>query len=65
MVARKGLVDERLSTRREDEVIEVTLLLSNSRLEALLDLSRDRGQTVGQILRDLIERELSVTNVAC
>ncbi len=65
MVARKGTDVERLSTRQEDEVIEVALLLPSTRLEALMDLSKNRGQSVGQILRSLIERELTVTNVAC
>ena len=65
MVARKGTDVERLSTRQDDEVIEVALLLPSTRLEALMDLSKNRGQSVGQILRSLIERELTVTNVAC
>ena len=65
MVARKGTDVERLSTRQEDEVIEVALLLPSTRLEALMDLSKNRGQSVGQILRSLIERVLTVTNVAC
>ena len=65
MVARKGTDVERLSTRQEDEVIEVALLLPSTRLEALMDLSKNRGQSVGQSLRSLIERELTVTNVAC
>ena len=65
MVARKGTDVERLSTRQEDEVIEVALLLPSTRLEALMDLSKNRGQSVGQILRSLIERDLTVTNVAC
>ncbi len=42
-----------------DEVIEVSLLLTASRMEALVALSRQRQQSVGQILRGLIDRALA------
>jgi hypothetical protein len=43
---------------KDDEVVEITLLLPASRAEALIALSRKRGQSVGQILRGLIDRAL-------
>lgn len=43
----------------ENEVIEVPLLLTTQRAEALVALSRQRHQSVGQILRNLIDRELA------
>jgi hypothetical protein len=40
------------------EVVEVALLLPKRRADALRDLARRRRQSVGQILRALIEREV-------
>ncbi|GIW88890.1 MAG: hypothetical protein KatS3mg108_3214 [Isosphaeraceae bacterium] len=40
------------------EITEVSLLLSTRRLEALMAISRQRGQTVGQFLRHLIDQAL-------
>ena len=40
------------------EVVEVALLLPKRRADALLDLAKRRRQSVGQILRTLIEREV-------
>jgi hypothetical protein len=65
MAATTGSTDARLGTRRAEEVIEIALLLPATRMDALLDLSKNRGQSVGQILRSLIERELSVCEIAC
>jgi hypothetical protein len=42
-----------------DEVVELALLLPASRAEALLDLSRQRRESVAQTLRALIERALA------
>jgi hypothetical protein len=39
-------------------VVEIALLLPANRVEALVDLSRRRQQSVGQILRGLIDRAL-------
>lgn len=41
-----------------DPVVEIGLLLPAKRAEALIALSRERRQSVAQILRGLIEREL-------
>jgi hypothetical protein len=40
------------------EVVEVALLLPRRRADALRDLAQRRRQSVGQILRALIEREV-------
>jgi hypothetical protein len=42
-----------------DDVVEINLLLPANRAEALLALSRQRRQSVGQILRQLIDRALT------
>jgi hypothetical protein len=41
------------------EVVEIALLLPASRAEALVALSRRRRQSVGQILRQLIDGALA------
>lgn len=40
------------------DVVEIGLLLPAHRAQALMDLSRRRKQTVGQILRQMIEESL-------
>jgi hypothetical protein len=40
------------------EVTEIGLLLPTSRVNALIELSRKKNQSVGQILRGLIDRAL-------
>jgi hypothetical protein len=40
------------------EIVEIALLLPKNRAEALVSLSRQRHQSVGQILRTLIDRAL-------
>lgn len=41
------------------DVVEIALLLPTKRAEALIDLSRRRRQSVGQILRQLIDGALA------
>ena len=41
------------------DIIEVGLLLPANRMAALLDLARTRDETVGQMVRRLIDRELA------
>lgn len=41
------------------DVVELALLLPAKRAEALIDLSRRRRQSVGQILRQLIDDALA------
>ena len=40
-------------------VIEVGLLLRSESAEALVDLARSRRQSVAQVIRGMIERELA------
>jgi hypothetical protein len=40
------------------DVVEIGLLLHTSRVNALIELSRQKQQSVGQILRGLIDRAL-------
>jgi hypothetical protein len=42
-----------------DGVVEIGLLLPTNRAAALLKLARERHESVGQVLRKLIDRELS------
>ena len=49
----------RMGSGVSDEVVEIGLLLPAHRAEALLALSRQRRQSVGQILRSLIEQAIS------
>lgn len=53
--ASKGCTTPRVS----DDVVEIGLLLPANRAEALLALSRRRHQSVGHILRGLIDQALS------
>jgi hypothetical protein len=43
---------------RHGEIVEIALLLPKNRAEALLALSARRHQSVGQIIRGLIDRAL-------
>lgn len=45
--------------RGNDGVVELGLLLPTNRAAALMKLARERQESVGQLLRKLIERELS------
>jgi len=42
-----------------EDVVEIGLLLPTNRAAALLRLARDRHESVGQVLRRLIDRELA------
>ncbi len=42
-----------------EAVVEIPLLLPAARVEALLSLARQRHESVGQILRGWIDRELA------
>ena len=42
-----------------DEFVEIGLLLPKNRAAALLQLARDRHETVGQILRKLVDRAIA------
>jgi hypothetical protein len=42
-----------------DEFVEIGLLLPKNRATALLQLARERHETVGQILRKIVDRALT------
>ena len=44
-----------------DGVVEIGLLLPTNRAAALLKIAQERHESVGQVLRRLIDRELSTT----
>lgn len=46
----------------DTDVIEIPLLLSAKRAEALVALSRTRRESVGQILRQMIDRALATVD---
>ena len=59
MAAKAGIDALTLGMGRRDDVVEVALLLPAHRAEALVALSRQRRESVGQILRGLIDRALA------
>jgi hypothetical protein len=44
--------------QRHDDVVEISLLLPSKWADDLIELSKDRGQSVGQILRSMIGQAL-------
>lgn len=44
---------------RYGEIVEIGLLLPASRAKALFELSKRTNQSVGQLLRSMIDRELT------
>ena len=48
-----------LSDDGKNGVVEIGLLLPTNRAAALLHLARERHESVGQVLRKLIEKELA------
>jgi hypothetical protein len=44
--------------RRHDDIVEISLLLPSQWASDLMELSRERGQSVGQILRSMIGQAL-------
>ncbi len=59
LIAGSDALENRRTPNITDEVVEIGLLLPANRVKALLDLSRQRHQSVGQILRGLIENALT------
>jgi hypothetical protein len=51
--------DQTLTLPLTQDVVEFALLLPKKRAEALLEWSRERHSSVGQILRDLIDEALN------
>lgn len=50
---------EEMGVKVAPRVIEVGLLLRSESAEALVDLARSRRQSVAQVIRGMIERELA------
>ncbi len=59
MVATMDAPAANVGIPRPEDFVEILLLVGSSRLEALMNLSQGRGQSVGQLVRGLIERELA------
>jgi hypothetical protein len=49
----------RIGTGESKGFVEIALLVPANRMDALLDLSVQRQQSVGQLLRQLIDRALA------
>lgn len=58
MVPISSLDIRKVSRPLTNGVVEVSLVLPTERMDALLDLSRRREQSVGQLLRQLIDDAL-------
>jgi hypothetical protein len=65
MVATMGTTAANVGKPTTEEFVEILLLVGASRLEALVNLSQYRGQSVGQLVRGLIERELTQAAERC
>jgi hypothetical protein len=59
MAPKQGIVASHFGKNATDEFVEIALLVPTNRVEALLDLSRRRHESVAQILRSLIDRALA------
>jgi hypothetical protein len=55
----QGSVAPKTGMAPHGDVVEIGLLLPANRADALVELSRRRQQSVGQILRGLIDRALT------
>lgn len=60
LAAKTGGDASALGTGAADVVVEVALLLPANRMAALVALSRRKRQSVGQLLRGLIDEALAV-----
>jgi len=58
MASKEGTTASRIGIGTNSEIVEVALLLPVKQVEALVDLSVRRRQSVGQILRGLIDLAL-------
>ncbi len=54
-----GLDASNLSSRANDEVVHIDLLLPANRAQALIAMSQRRRESVGQILRGLIDSAIA------
>ena len=51
--------ESRSPARISDAVVEIGLFLPARRAQALIDLSRRKGQSVGELLRGLIDQAIA------
>lgn len=58
MAPSEGTSAKRFGMGATDDVVEIGLLLPASWADALLELSKRRRQSVGQLLRGMIDRGL-------
>jgi hypothetical protein len=61
MATKESIVASHFGKNATNEFVEIALLVPTSRVEALLDLSRRRQQSVAQILRSMIDRTLDAS----
>ena len=54
-------IASKASSPRQDDIVEINLLLPSQWAKDLIELSRERGQSVGQILRTMIGQALHDT----
>ncbi len=59
IAALMGAVPAKNGNEGHAGVVEIGLLLPSNRAAALMNLARNRQESVGQVLRKLIERELT------
>lgn len=55
----RGMSGAGSTVGRPDELVEIGLFLTRGQADALIELSRLRRESVGQILRTIIHRELA------
>jgi hypothetical protein len=65
MATSDGTSARSIGIARSPEVVEIGLLLPASWADALVDMSRRRGQTVAQLLRGMIDRALIDEQSTC
>ena len=58
MAPTDGTIAKKLGTFGSSDVVEIGLLLPSTWADALLEISKRRRQSVGQILRGMIDRGL-------
>jgi hypothetical protein len=59
MASSEGTSAKPVGTARPPDVVEIGLLLPASWADALVEMSKRRGQSVGQLLRGMIDRALT------
>jgi hypothetical protein len=55
-----GLVQPSFKLNEPEDLVELSLLVSKNRADMLIALAKKKNRTLGQFLRDLIDRELAL-----